>query len=98
MVLVVATVGMSVLLVAHIEFGEVNKMATKMVNGWRKNRKNVFLNPLDRRLAGKYFKSFRPLRIHYGSFGIFDKPSTIRIIGKLVVYTVKFLMLMKKIL
>ena len=69
----------------------MNERSVSFKNSWTKNpsyRKKLLL---------KSFKSIRHLRVEIGSFGFYKKQSTITILGKLILYTAKSLLMTKKL-
>jgi hypothetical protein len=83
------------LLVTYIKFGEVNELAKGLLNSWKRSSGNISM-PSEKKLMKKYVKSCSLLKLELGSFGHYKRPTSIRIVGKLVIYTVKFTMMMKK--
>ncbi len=81
------------LVVIYIKFGEVNASSQKLIGSWKRSPKLV--NGEERELVSKYFNSLPTLKIRLGTFGYFRKPASILIIGKLVFYTTKFLIIAK---
>jgi len=82
------------LVLSYIKLGEVHRKSQEVLTSWRIY--NKINNPTQKKIFKKFIKSRRPLRIELGGFGYYQKPGSIRMVGKLVVYIVKFLMLMKK--
>jgi len=83
------------ILIVYLTLGEVNsvskKLITRTIRNTAKDSRQSFI-----------FKKFliscaRFIGIELNSFGYYQKPTSIRIIGKIVVYTVKCLMMMKDI-
>jgi hypothetical protein len=85
------------LVISYIKLGELNQNAKLFVNSWRQGGKAGIVAPNERKLMKKYIRSCRLLGIELGSFGHYQKPTSIRIVGKLVIYTVKFLMMASKL-
>ena len=94
--LVGCAVATATLFTIYFKMGEVNEMSKALINSWRKSPMPSF-SPADKSLFQKYIKSCRPLRLDVGAFGYYNRPLSIRIVGKVVVYAVKFLIIMNKI-
>ncbi len=84
------------LLLTYIKLGDINEKSKKLVTAWKKDPKSG-LSPLERKIANKSIKSLQLLKIMLGSFGYYRKPASLRIVGKLVYYTTKSLMMTKNI-
>jgi hypothetical protein len=76
--------------------GGMNQHSSKLLKAWQ--RKALGLKGPDRVLMSKYLRACRPLRFASGPFGYFRRPAAIQIVGKLIVLTVKFTILMNKVL
>lgn len=97
-ILLIASIGgTGFLLIIYIKFGEINLNSLRVLKFWRSN--SLFLVPLtpDRTLLKKYLKSCNQLKLRIGPFGVFRKTNAIRIMHKLIFYTVKALVLIKGI-
>jgi len=77
---------------SYFRLGEINAKSAKLIKGWGKDLK---WKRSDRVLMSKYVRSCRPLRVELGSFGCYRKPNSIIIIGKLIVYTARVLLMTK---
>ena len=77
------------LIIVHIIFGQFNEVSKVFVGSWKRN---TSLNYYDRKAVLKYIRSCRLLRIEIGTFGHFKKATCLHIVGKLIFYTVKLLM------
>jgi len=86
-----ATVG---LIIHYVIFGDINQLSKRFLLSWK--IKAGTLPPGDKITLLKFIRSCRPLQMDLGNFGYFKKPASIRIIGKLVYYTVKYLLLMNQ--
>ena len=86
------------LIVSYIKLGEINQNSKILVNSWRFGKRNKKLSPAEKMLMKKSIKSCRLLGIELANFGCYNKPTSIRIVGKLVIYTVKFLMMMSNLM
>jgi len=81
------------ILILYLTLGEVNSVSKKLIlrrirNTAKDSRQDIILK--------KFLKSCKKfLGIHLNSFGYYQKPTSIRIIGKIIMYTVKFLMMTK---
>jgi len=82
------------ILVTYLKFGEINESSKLVLNSWI--RFQGFESGKDRTLMIKYIHCFQILRIHCGTFGYYEKHDTLRIIGKVVYYTAKFLLMTKQ--
>ena len=82
------------LIISYMKLGEVNQRSKQFHDAWK--RKAGYLEPSMKIVMKKFIRSSRPLRIELGDFGYYNKSGGIRILGKLVTYTVKFLMLTNK--
>jgi hypothetical protein len=83
------------LLVTYIKFGEANELSKGLLNSWKRSSSTISI-PSEKELMKKYIKSCSLLKLELGSFCHYKRPTSIRIAGKLVIYTVKFTMMMKK--
>lgn len=72
------------------EFGNFHSCSQKLLKSWKHY---CGLRIKDKSLLNKYLKSCRVLRVELSSFGYFRKGNGTRIIGKLVYYVNKILML-----
>lgn len=82
----------SYLIVSQFRFGELNELSLRVLRSWRRNGKETDENSP---LMTKYLNGTLDLRIKMGIFVFYRKPTSIKIIGKLVYYTTKFLILTK---
>jgi hypothetical protein len=80
-------------LASYIKLGKYNEASRVLVCSWKKN---TTLSPTDQKFMIKYMNSCRLLRTDYSEFGYFKKSGSIGIIGKLVFYTTKVLMMTKR--
>jgi len=81
------------LAITYVKFGEINELSKAVFSALRRNQSKL---SSERCLVGKYIRSGMPLKIHLGTFGYYRKPNTIRIVGKLVSYTMRSLVLTKR--
>jgi len=79
------------LVLTYSKLGEVNQRSKEFHGSWK--RETGYLTPETKCQMQKFIRSSRPLRIELGEFGYYSKPASIQILGKLVMYVVKFLML-----
>jgi len=86
--------GISFILLTYIQFGDINIRSVGVLNSWK--RWEGYGSGGDRKLMMTYMCSSQVLKIHLGGFGYYKKPNTVRIIGKLIYYTAKFLLMTKK--
>jgi hypothetical protein len=83
------------LVFSYITLGEINERSKNVINSLRGYaRRNMSVR--DRRLMLKYLDSYRPLQIELGSFGHYYKRNTLSVIGKIILYTAKFLLISLK--
>jgi len=80
------------LVITYIMFGDINQSAKRFLLSWK--RKSGVLSRDVKTEITKFIRSSKPLRIELGNFGYYQKPASIRIIGKIVYYTVKYLLVM----
>jgi hypothetical protein len=80
----------------YIKLGDINEKSKKLITSWKKDTKSS-VSALERKIANKFIKSLRLLKIELGSFGYYQKPASLRIVGKLVFYTTKSLMMTKNV-
>jgi len=85
--------GISFILLTYIQFGDINIRSGRVLSSWK--RWDGYESSGDRNLMMAYMVSSQALKIHLGGFGYYKKPNTIRIIGKLIYYTAKFLLMTK---
>jgi hypothetical protein len=95
-VILMSNLASGFLLVTYIKFGEVNELSKRLLNSWKRSSGTISI-PSKKKLMKKYIKSCSLLKLELGSFGHYKRPTSIRIAGKLVIYTVKFTMMMKKV-
>jgi len=81
-----------VLFLMYIKLGQVHEYSKGVVRSW-KVKPNYAAG--EKSLMIKHFTSCRLNRFEMGSVGPFTKPTSIRIVAKIIFYTVKFLMLMR---
>jgi len=74
----------------YYKLGELHALSGKVIRCWSRN---VIWR--DRGLMSKYTRSCQPIRVQLGSFGFYKKANSITIIGKIVLYTNRVLLLMK---
>jgi len=86
--------GATYLIVSHKTFGAFNHLTKKLIRSWMWNNQ-ISNKAEDRQLFRKYMRSCSPLRCQLSSFGYYQKPQSIRIIGKLVYLTMKSLVVFK---
>jgi len=81
-------------LLSYLSLGEVNEISKKLILSTTRNTR---MRSREDVIFKKFLKSCKMfLGIHLNSFGVYRKPTSIRIIGKIVLYTVKCLILMSK--
>ena len=91
-ILIASLGGALYILASYVKFGTINKKSISCIKSWYKNGS---LDKLDRNFTDKYIKSCRPLRMEFGSFGYYKKPASIRVLGILIMYTSKALIITK---
>jgi len=79
------------------QLGDFNAISKKYVGQLRRSVHDVRFGNADKVLLGKYAQSLLPLRIELGSFGYFKKPNSLRAITMLLYYTMKGIMISRKI-
>jgi len=87
------TCGIAFVLLTYIQFGEINISSVEVLNSWK--RWDKYVSRRDRELMLAYLRSCQALKIYLGGFGFYKKPNTVRIVGKLVYYIAKFLLMTK---
>jgi hypothetical protein len=82
-------------LVSYIRLGEINKTSIALITS---KKRAVYSSKGREAVLPKFLRSCNQyLRIHMSYFGYYKKPTSIRVIGKRVAYTVRVLILTKKI-
>jgi len=83
------------IIVVYAVLGEINAASKKLIiSTLRKSERNTrediaFI---------KFLKSSKQyLGVHLSSFGVYTKPGSLKIIGKIIIYTVKSLMMTKRL-
>jgi len=90
-----SSAGLTFLSFTHIKFGEIYESSKKFIGTWNRNSGEMLEN--DRRLFKKYLGSYEPSRINLGPFGFYHKSNTFNILGKVILYTSKLLLMTKKL-
>jgi len=93
-ILICGLTDLFILVYSYFLFGDINQSSLRFQGSWK--RKIGTLTPSDKIIMEKFIRCSRPLQIDLGSFGYFKKPGSIRIIGRIVYYTVKYLLVMSK--
>jgi hypothetical protein len=88
-----STFGTVAIVLLYIVLGRYNDVSTGFINSWKRKRDVVYA---ERKVLLRLMRSCRTLRLEIGIFGHFKKKTSFLIIGKLVFYTTKLLMLTKK--
>ena len=85
--------GIAFILLTYSTFGEINTGSIAVMNSWKRFQEYPSSN--DRKLMFVYIHSCPGLKVHLGKFGYYKKSNSPQMIGKLVYYTVKFLIMTK---
>jgi len=94
-VLLMGVFGTTVFLIlTYTKFGDVNDQSKKILGSWK--RWNGWESPYDRNLMLKYMRASTQLKVELNSFGFYKKQNTVRIVGRLIYYTAKLLVMTKK--
>ena len=75
---------------SHIMFGKISRLSKAVVRSWMHNTE---LSPVDSRLMTTYMRSCPVLKFEIGKFGQFQRLGALRNTGRIVVYTVKVLLI-----
>ena len=86
--------GLTFILLTYLKFGAINFTSMSVLCSWR--RFQEYPSSGDRELMLSYIHSLAALRLHLGSFGYYKKANSLPMIGKLVYYTAKFLLMTKE--
>jgi hypothetical protein len=78
------------LVLSHSKLGESCDASRRFITSWKGKGD---LAELDRVILGKYLRSCRPLRYNIGSFDFYQKSGTTRVVGKIVFFTTKLLIM-----
>ncbi len=92
-IVVLAWGGIAYLILSYATLGTVNKRSESLIRSWKHN---LNLRKVKRDILVKHLESCRPLRMEYGPFGYYKKPATIKVIGILIAYTSKSLIITGK--
>jgi len=85
------------LVITYFKFGEINENSKQCISSWKRNLRFSNHNLHDTKLVVRQIRSLGVCRIELGSFGYYKKSNNIRIIGKIIYYTVKGLMLLTEL-
>jgi hypothetical protein len=92
---IASTCATAYLIITYFKLGEINESSKKCIGSWKRNSGwKLGLGENDKKLLNKYVQSLQPCKIELGDFGFYQKQGSLRIIGKLVYYTTKGLMLL----
>lgn len=80
------------LIVVYIILGEIHESSKIFVRSWKLKRNYPVR---EKEILYKLFKSCRLNRLEMGSVGCFKKLNVILLVGKIFLYTVKLLMILK---
>jgi hypothetical protein len=84
--------GTAAIILLHIVLGRFNDVSIEFINSWKRRRD---IRYSERKVLLRLMRSCRSLRLEIGSFGYFKKNTTFLVVGKLVFYTTKLLVLTK---
>jgi len=82
------------LVLSYTKLGDINQRSKEYHGSWKGAA--GYLKPPMRTRMEKFIRSSRPLRIQFSEFGYYSKPASGRIVGKVLTYVVRFLMLTSK--
>jgi len=85
------------LILLYFKLGQVHETSRKCLESWKKNA-GLHLEHRDKLLALCYVRSLSTCKIELGSFGYFRKANSLKIIEKLIYFTVKGVVLLQKFL
>ena len=94
-ILIVVLVGNAYLIITYFKFGEIHEFSLKCIGSWERNDGNTN-QPRDRLLLKRYVRSLRLCRVDLGDFGYYRQVNSLRIVGKVIYYTTKSIMLIQK--
>ena len=95
-ILILVLVGSGYLIITYFKFGEIHEFSLKCIGSWERN--DGYMNqPQDRLLLRRYVRSLRLCKVDLGNFGCYRKANSLRIIGKVIYYTTKSIMLIQKL-
>lgn len=101
MSLVVSFSSSLALIIIYIKMGEINEMSKRLLDSWLRYPGTTHLVPKlgnrDLLLLKKSVKSCPLLHLDVGQFGYYTRPVGVRMLGKLVTYNAKFIIIMNKI-
>jgi hypothetical protein len=83
------------LMITYFKLAQINEYSIKCIGSWKRNPGKQ-LSIYDKKLLSKYIVSLQPCRIELGEYGHYRKQGSLLIIGKLVYYTTKGIMLLRK--
>jgi hypothetical protein len=79
---------------SYLKLGDVNQISQTLIS----SKRRAMSSEGDNIYFIRFIRSCsQHLRIHMSSFGYYKKPTSIRVIGKIVVYTARILILTKKL-
>jgi hypothetical protein len=87
-IFIVSICGTTYLIVTYFKMGEINEYSKKCIGSWNQSFERK-VGEDDKKLLRKYLSSLQPCKIELREFGFYRKPGSLRIIGKLVYYTSK---------
>ena len=83
------------MVITYYKLGELNEASVKVISSWRRCS-GLRLKPSDQILMKTYSNALWLFKVELGDFGHYRNATSIRIIGKLIFYTTKGLMLAQK--
>jgi len=83
------------LIITYHKLGQIHDTSIKCISSWKRYGGGLG-SSFDRVLVKKYVKSLRSCRLELGDFGYYRKSNSSRIISKLIFYTTKGIIIIKK--
>jgi hypothetical protein len=83
------------LILSNMTFGKINERSKQVICSLRGHATRN-MNVWDKKLMLEYLSSYRPLRVELGPLGHYHKRNTLKVIGKIILYTTKFLLISMK--
>jgi hypothetical protein len=94
-IIIVSVCSTVFLMVTYFKMGQINEYSKNCIESWKRICGKL-LRGDDNKLFRKYLSSLQPCKIELGEFGFYRKHGSLRIIGKLLYYTTKGIMLLGK--
>lgn len=83
----------SYLFITYFTLGNLNALTAKALSQWNRSSHQLRLNKVQK----KQLRSCKPAEVYIGDFGKFQRIGAIRIVSKIVFYTVKIIVSSKKL-